>query len=76
MWLGRGRPRLFRGQQRFSLIEVLAAVVMLAAIGVAFMATIGPNSTSSRIIDQQIVGMKLTTTCMETPDRVRLVECV
>ncbi len=51
--LGKGRFRLFRGQTGFTLIEVLVAVAILAAIGVAFINAINTSYKSVRILDEK-----------------------
>jgi len=51
--LGKGRFRLLRGQRGFTLIEVLVAVAILAAIGVAFITSIDTGYRSARILDEK-----------------------
>lgn len=65
-WLRRGRFRLFRGQKGFTLIEILVAVVILAAIGVVFMRTTATNARASGILDEKVVATNLVTAYLES----------
>ena len=61
----KGRFRLFRGQTGFTLIEVLVAVVILAAIGVAILQGLDTVSRSTRINDEKAVAGNLATEHLE-----------
>jgi prepilin-type N-terminal cleavage/methylation domain-containing protein len=52
-WLGKGRLRFLRGQRGFTLIEVVVAVAILAAIGVIFISAIDTGYGSVRILDEK-----------------------
>ncbi len=49
----KGRLRPFRGQSGFTLIEVVVAVAILAAIGVTFIGAIDTGYRSVRILDEK-----------------------
>jgi len=52
-WLLKGKIKLFRGQMGFTLIEVLAAVAILAAIGVAFIAAMNTAHRGVGLLHEQ-----------------------
>ena len=52
-WLVRANSKLFRGQTGFTLIEVLVAVAILAAIGVTFIRAIDVGYRNVRIQDEK-----------------------
>ncbi len=60
LWL-----RLHQGQKGFTLIEVLVAVAILAAIGVVFMSAMSTNSRATRVLDEQVEAANLATAYFE-----------
>jgi len=52
-WLRKVKFRSFQGKRGFSLIEVVVAVTILAAIGVTFISAIDSGSRSVRILDEK-----------------------
>ena len=65
-WLDRGNFRFFRGQAGFTLIEVLVAVALFAAITVVFMNALDATSRNTRVIDEHTTARNLATTFIET----------
>ncbi len=65
MRLGKGIFRLFRGQTGFTLIETIAAVAILAVIGVGILQAIDTNARATRTLDEQVVGSNLATAYIE-----------
>ncbi len=60
------RFRFFRGQEGFTLIEVLVAVALFAAITVVFMNALDTTSRNTRIIDEHTTARNLAATFIET----------
>jgi len=54
-----------REQTGFSLIEVVVAVAILAAIGVAFMTALETNYRADRTLDEKVVATNLATEYIE-----------
>lgn len=54
-----------REQTGFTLIEVLVAVGILAAIGVAFLTALDTNYRSDRILDEKVTATNLATEYIE-----------
>lgn len=52
-WPLKGKFKLFQEQKGFTLIEVLVAVGILAAIGVVFMTSLGTAYRSVGVLDEQ-----------------------
>ena len=52
-WQLKGKFKSLRGQSGFTLIEVLVAVAILAAIGVTFIGAIDTSYRSVRILDEK-----------------------
>jgi prepilin-type N-terminal cleavage/methylation domain-containing protein len=52
-WPLKGKFKLFQEQRGFSLIELLVAVGILAAIGVVFMTSLGTAHRSVGVLDEQ-----------------------
>ena len=64
-WLGRGRFRVVRGQKGLTLIEVLVAVGILAAIGVTFMASINTAQKGVGMLDEKTQAEALARSQLE-----------
>ncbi len=64
-WLGKGRLRFLRGQRGFTLIEVLVAAAILAAIGVGLLNALDTNAKATRQLDEQVVATNLATAYLE-----------
>ena len=64
-WLGKEIARLFRGQEGFSLFEVLVAVGILGFIGTGLAMAIDTNYRSVAVLDQKTTGMNLAITHVE-----------
>ncbi len=64
-WLGKGRLRFLRGQRGFTLIEVLVAAAILAAIGVGLLNALDTNAKATRTLDEKVVAVNLITTYFE-----------
>lgn len=63
--LGKGRFRFFRSQHGFTLLEVIVAVGILGAIGVAVLMALDTNARASRVLDEQVTGVNLATAHLE-----------
>jgi len=64
-WLDKARFRFLQSQTGFTLIEVLVAVAILAAIGVAVLQGLDTVSRSTYISDQKAVAGNLATEYLE-----------
>ena len=64
-WLGKGRLRFLRGQRGFTLIEVLVAAAILAAIGVGLLNALDTNAKATRTLDEKVVATNLATAYFE-----------
>jgi len=64
-WLGKGRLRFLRGQRGISLIEVLVAAAILAAIGVGLLNALDTNAKATRQLDEKVVATNLATAYFE-----------
>jgi len=64
-WLGKGRLRFLRGQRGLTLIEVLVAAAILAAIGVGLLNALDTNAKATRQLDEQVVATNLATAYFE-----------
>ncbi|MFC1984058.1 prepilin-type N-terminal cleavage/methylation domain-containing protein [Chloroflexota bacterium] len=64
-WLGKGRLRFLRGQRGFTLVEVLAAAAILAAIGVGLLNALDTNAKATRTLDEKVVATNLATAYLE-----------
>ena len=65
-WLEKGRFSFFQRQAGFSLIEVLVAVAIMAAIGVGFLTVLNTNSRATRALDEQVTAVNLAAAYLET----------
>ncbi len=65
-WLIREKFKLFREQTGFTLIEVLVAVAIMAAIGVGFLTVLNTNSRATRALDEQVTAVNLAAAYLET----------
>jgi len=64
-WLGKGKLRFLRGQKGFTLIEVLVAAAILAAIGVGLLNALDTNAKATRQLDEKVVATNLATAYFE-----------
>ncbi len=64
-WLGKRRLRFLRGQRGFTLIEVLVAAAILAAIGVGLLNALDTNAKATRQLDEKVVATNLATAYFE-----------
>ncbi|MBI4185982.1 MAG: type II secretion system protein [Chloroflexi bacterium] len=64
-WLAKARPRFLREQSGISLLEILIALGILAAIGVAFLSGLNTNSKAAGTLDEQVVATNLATAYLE-----------
>jgi len=65
-WLIKGKFKLFREQTGFTLIEVLIAVGILAAIATGFLTALNTNSRAVRTVDEQVTATNLATAYFES----------
>ena len=64
-WLLKGRIKLCRGHPGFTLIEVLIAMGILAAVGTAFLVALNTNSRVTHSLDEKVTATNLTTAYIE-----------
>jgi len=64
-WLEKGKLRFLRGQRGFTLIEVLVAAAILAAIGVGLLNALDTNAKATRQLDEKVVATNLATAYFE-----------
>ena len=64
-WLGKERLRFLRGQRGFTLIEVVVAAAILAAIGVVLLNALDTNAKATRTLDEKVVATNLATAYFE-----------
>ena len=64
-WLGKVRLRFLRGQRGFTLIEILVAAAILAAIGVGLLNALDTNAKATRQLDEKVVATNLATAYFE-----------
>ncbi|MBI2288440.1 MAG: prepilin-type N-terminal cleavage/methylation domain-containing protein [Chloroflexi bacterium] len=64
-WLKKAKLLLLRQQMGFTLIEVLVAVGILAAIGIAYMTALDTNYRSDRTLDEKVTATNLATEYIE-----------
>jgi len=64
-WLRKGKLRLPRGQRGISLLEVLIAVAIMAAIGVSLLTALDTNARATRQLDEKVVATNLATAYFE-----------
>ena len=59
------RRRVFRGQEGFTLIEVVIAVVIIGLIGMGVIKAIDTNARSGRTLDEKVQATNLVTAYLE-----------
>ena len=64
-WLRKVRLGFLQGQRGFSLIEVLVAVAILAAIGLGLLTALDTNAKATRQLDEKVVAANLATAYFE-----------
>ena len=64
-WLGKGKFKLFREQPGFTLIEVLIAVGILAAVATGFLTALNTSSRATRGLDEQVTASNLAAAYLE-----------
>ena len=64
-WLIQSKNRLFRGQTGFTLIEILVAVAILAAIGVVFLTALDTSARTTQRFDEKVTASNLATAYIE-----------
>jgi len=64
-WLGKERLRFLRGQRGFTLIEIVLAAAILAAIGVGLLNALDTNAKATRQLDEKVVATNLATAYFE-----------
>jgi len=64
-WLIKGKFKLFREQTGFTLLEVLIAVGILAAISAGFLTALDTSSRATRSLDERVVAANLATAHLE-----------
>ena len=63
--LGKERLRFLQGQRGISLLEVLVAAAILAAIGVSLLTALDTNARATRQLDEKVVATNLATAYFE-----------
>jgi len=63
--LRKGRLGFLRGQTGFTLIEIILAAAILAAIGVGLLNAIDTNAKATRQLDEKVVATNLATAYFE-----------
>ncbi len=64
-WLRKGRFRFLRRQRGFTLIEIVVALGILAAIGVGLLRALDTNSRAVRTLDERVVATNMATAYFE-----------
>ena len=64
-WLIKGKFKLIREKTGFTLIEVVIAVGIVAAIGAGFLTALNTNSKATRDLDERVVAANLATAYLE-----------
>ena len=64
-WLRKERFRFLRGQKGLTLIEVLVAAAILAAIGVGLLNALDTNVKATQQLDEKVVATNLATAYFE-----------
>lgn len=64
-WLRKVRFRFLREQKGFTLIEVLVAAAILAAIGVSLLTALDTNAKATRQLDEKVTATNLATAYIE-----------
>jgi len=64
-WLAKGKSKLFREKTGFTLIEIVIALGILAAVGTGFLTALNTNSRAVRTVDEQVTATNLATAYFE-----------
>ena len=64
-WLATGKFKLFQEKTGFTLIEIVIALGILAAIATGFLTALNTNSRATRDLDEKVTAANLATAYLE-----------